>query len=568
MKFRSPLLAAWFALLALVVLCTAGRALDDASRQPEFVAGCDSFGYLSMAREVRHAWAERRLPRFALASQQSEELVRELSRSGLSPASWDHLVGPHAYYYAPGSGRTIPQYPPGTALAVAPFREGNAVFSLERVDAGVTVLAALALLAFCFARGSWVSAGWVALAAVFAVRLPVVVGDRSFSVEALVIPCLAGSALAALAWERASASGPGAGPRSSRQAVVLAACAGAFLGLSILCRLPCALFLPGLVLPFLVLGRRGLPAAAALAGGVFVFGLLPLFVHQAALTGHFYLPTYSAEVVTLQPSGKLFLSNLSYYLGHGQGAGFNWVPATLIVSVPGALALGAIKRRRELALAGAAALATWAIPTAYFLLYQVQEPYYLAASTLASAVFFVTAATRLEATSVVSAQPARQSKFRVAALAWTLLAVWPALSVAPTALKESALPRRSEVPPVELAIPPVLRNPRNWVWADYYSGTLTYFGGHAAFKLPFSTAESRSVAFSVARDPARGGPQFLVEDSPSMIELAREFEARGARLTLIGKVEPYPYFSVEWPTRPDGSASSARPDPGKTAARD
>jgi hypothetical protein len=308
------------------------------------------------------------------------------------------------------------------------------------------------------------------------------------------------------------------------------------------------------VLPFLALGKRGVRAAAWLSGAVFLFGLLPLFVHQSTLTGHFYLPTYNLNAVTPEPSGAVFVKNLSYYLGKGAGAGHNWFLATLLISIPGALALGAFPRRRELALLGLGALASFGLPLAYFLLYQVQEPYYLAAGTLTAGVFFAVGTLFLE----------EPRSLRPAQALWIWLAAWPMLSVAPGALREAKFPESGEAPPVKLAIPDELRDPRGWVWAEYYSGTLTYFGGHAAFKLPFSTPESRRLAFAFAR----GSPQYLLEDSSSMTELAAELRASGARLERAGRVEPFSYYRIDWPTPPVVSARVAPASEERRAARD
>jgi hypothetical protein len=531
-------LGLWLGLLGATVLAASGRAIQDASNQPEFVAGCDSFGYLSMTRALRQAWASGHWPAFELASAQSDALVRDLSGSGLPLGSWDHLVGPHAYHYLESSGKTVPQYPPGTALLTAPFREGNAVFSLTRIDVLLAALSALVVLCLAGLRGSWVSAGWVTLVAVFAIRLPAAVGDRSFSVQALLVPCGLGAAFAARAWVL--------GGRGERKAALLAAVSGALLGLSILCRLPCVFVLPGLLVPFLFLGRRGLAPAVALLAGVFLFGFIPLFVHQAVLTGHFYLPTYSMAVVSPRPSLASFQSGIFYYLGKGEGAGFNWVLVTLLVSVPAGLALGVFPRGRDLGILGAGALLAWAVPTAYFLPYQVQEPYYLAAGTLAAVAFFAAGACLLEdRVASPGGVGASHTRLRPAVLAWAALAAWPALSIIPGAFREAALPTRWETPPVRLTIPDELRDPGAWVWADYYSGTITYFGGHAAFKLPFSTRESRLRAFALAR--ASSGFQYLVEDSAAMPALMEELRQSGAELVLRGTVEPYRYYRVTWP---------------------
>ena len=48
---------------------------------------------------------------------------------------------------------------------------------------------------------------------------------------------------------------------------------------------------------------------------------------------------------------------------------------------------------------------------------------------------------------------------------------------------------------------------------------------------------------------ARGAPQFLVVDSPSMTELAKELRSRGATLKPLGKIDPYPYYAVDWTGR-------------------
>jgi hypothetical protein len=282
-----------------------------------------------------------------------------------------------------------------------------------------------------------------------------------------------------------------------------------------------------------------------------------LAVHQARLTGHFYLPTYAMSVVGPAPTWEQLRSGLSYYLGKGEGAGFNWALVTLALAIPAGLALGAFDRRK-LAPIGLGALLAWAIPTAYFLPYQIQEPYYLAAGTLAAIAYFAAGACALERRA--SEAPGRLFGPR---LAWIFLAAWPAVLVVPHALRAATLPRERHAAAVAITVPGELRDPSAWIWADYYSGTITYFGGHAAFKLPFSTQDARVRAFALAR--ASGGPQYLVEDSAAMPALMQELRRDGAELELRGKIEPYRYYLVRWPATMR-RLSSQRPSRGSRAA--
>ena len=77
------------------------------------------------------------------------------------------------------------------------------------------------------------------------------------------------------------------------------------------------------------------------------------------------------------------------------------------------------------------------------------------------------------------------------------------------------------------------------------SGTLVYYGDVPAFKLIFGDRETRYRVYCIAF--ATGERQFLVEDCPSMTEIAAEIRLMHGTLELRGDVASYPYYLIHWP---------------------
>jgi hypothetical protein len=86
---------------------------------------------------------------------------------------------------------------------------------------------------------------------------------------------------------------------------------------------------------------------------------------------------------------------------------------------------------------------------------------------------------------------------------------------------------------------------RSWIWADALSGSIWYYTGIPAFKITFSAPETRALVQDFVA--ARGERQYLVEDSPGMVEAREEIVRRGGVCEPLGAVVGHPIFRVTWP---------------------
>jgi len=116
----------WLCMLGLSLALSGRNALRRADTVPEYAHGCDRFGYLTMAREVRRAAARGSLPDFHMATPRPGVLAAHLASLGVPRDLWYELVAPHAHHWFPSAGAVGPQYPPGTAALLALFPEGRA----------------------------------------------------------------------------------------------------------------------------------------------------------------------------------------------------------------------------------------------------------------------------------------------------------------------------------------------------------------------------------------------------------------------------------------------------------
>src|SRR5262245_30774299 len=108
----------WIGCLSIALLISAQNAYHWSMQVEEYAYGCDSFGYLQMARAVRLAGAKRELPQFHLESPQGRLLIDLMKRRHVHLESWDRFVAPHGHHYFPGADHVGVQYPPGTGLAL------------------------------------------------------------------------------------------------------------------------------------------------------------------------------------------------------------------------------------------------------------------------------------------------------------------------------------------------------------------------------------------------------------------------------------------------------------------
>jgi hypothetical protein len=118
----------WLGLLAVALSLSALRASQRAAQAEEYAVGCDAFGYLQMAQEVRRAWAARRRPDFTLETPRTRQLIDFLKSRNVPETEWQFVVGPHAFLYFPRAGHIGPVYPPGMAYALSLFPPSNSHF--------------------------------------------------------------------------------------------------------------------------------------------------------------------------------------------------------------------------------------------------------------------------------------------------------------------------------------------------------------------------------------------------------------------------------------------------------
>jgi hypothetical protein len=355
----------WLCALAGALLLSAQHAYQRSLRVEEYASGCDPFGYLRMAREIRQAVSTLELPQFHLESTQIRLLIDLMQSRDVPLALWDEIVAPHAHHYFPRAGSVGVQYPPGAGLMLALFPEGQAVDGLNQATIALFVAIGIVVLILAGAGQAWLSAGFVTLALHLGLGMLGKIGTESFSINAALVPLL----LAFLCVF--AALGLRAGPGRGRAAWVTAFLGGGLLGFAILIRLPVIFLVPGLLIVLWPaswrLSIRDMPMPFGL--GLILSGILPLLAHQYLMTGAWYLPTYGRDD-SAPPSLEPLWSNLLYYLGDGSGSKHNWALFAVLIGLGGFIAYSYRRKLTRLDLSWTrllvAALILWGLPTVYF----------------------------------------------------------------------------------------------------------------------------------------------------------------------------------------------------------
>src|SRR3954453_9258772 len=190
MKFSKFLVYLWIALLAFSFYIAVRSSYRRSLGTEEFAYACDSFGYLRMAKQIRHAYERGAWPEFKLESPQTRLLIDFMQQNKVAVPRWDEVVAPHAHHYMPQSGYVGVQYPPGTGLVLAMFPQGEAVYRLNRIVVFVFVLAGVATLAIAAWKKAWVSIGLVVLTLSLGLIVLARLGALSFSMNAVLVPIL------------------------------------------------------------------------------------------------------------------------------------------------------------------------------------------------------------------------------------------------------------------------------------------------------------------------------------------------------------------------------------------
>src|SRR5215217_7170667 len=375
----------WVALLAFSFYISIRTSYRRSLGTEEFAYACDSFGYLRMAKEIRHAFAHGVWPEFKLESPQTRMLIDFMQQNNVSVPRWEEVVAPHAHHYFPQSGYVGVQYPPGTGLVLAMFPQGEAVYRLNGIVVFVFVLAGVLALAIAAWKRASVSIGLVVLALTVGLMVLARLGALTFSMNAVLVPIILMCVFSLLALRFKTADRDGL-------ALLFALLAGICLGLATLIRLPSFL----LSVCFLVLLSPGfrnfriksLPVAFAL--GVTIAGVIPVLINQHVVAGAWYLTTYSradAEPPTLKYLGQ----SASYFLVNGDGAVDNWALVAGFLGLIGFLMLYVRREPGQFNRLGLswkrfvlAALLPWVPTLCYFLLHRINGAHYMTSSVFAT----------------------------------------------------------------------------------------------------------------------------------------------------------------------------------------
>lgn len=532
----------WIALLAFSFYISVRSSYRRSLATEEFAYACDSFGYLRMAKQLRHAYSRGVWPEFKLESTQTRTLIDFMQQRNIAVPRWDEVVAPHAHHYFPESGYVGVQYPPGTGLVLSMFPQGEAVYRLNRIVVFVFIFVGVAALAIAAWKRAPASIGLVILALSLGLMVLARLGAHSFSMNAVLVPIVLICVFSLLALRFRTAD-------RDRLALVCALLAGMSLGFATMIRLPSFLLSAG----FLVLlwpGLRNfriksLPVAFAL--GVTITGVIPVVINQHNVAGAWYLSTY-AIVDAAPPTFERLGPNLSYFLGDGRASVDNWALVAAFIGLVGFLLLYVRRESENLNRLGLswkrfvlAVLLLWLIPICYFLTHRITGDHYMISSIFATLALAGFGAMAMEITSTAASrfQPRR-------ILSWValVLILWPGAVTLKRVWTErytGPAPERA-ITHAPILLPSELVDDKAWIWADLLTGSLWYYANKPAFKIQFTDAEIRAMIFKFVHE--RGERQYLIQDSEQMKTYMAEIERLGGRLELRGKVDGQPYFLV------------------------
>jgi hypothetical protein len=542
----------WIALLAFGFYIAARSSYRQSLGTEEFAYACDSFGYLRMAKEIRHGVEHGVWPEFKLESPQTRLLIDFMQESKVAVPRWDEVIAPHAHHYMPESGYVGVQYPPGTGLVLAMFPQGEAVYRLNRIVEFVFIVAGVVALAIATWKRAWASIGLVVLALSLGFMVMGRLGALSFSMNAVLVPILLTTVFSLLAlWLQTSGR--------DRLALLCALLAGLSLGFATMIRLPSFLLSAG----FLVLlwpGFRNfriksLPVLFAL--GVTISGVIPVLINQRNVAGGWYISTY-ARVDAAPPTAEALRPNLSFFLGNGPASIDNWALVAGFIGLVGFLLLYA-RQDNRLGLSWKrfvlAVALMWVIPICYFLSHRITGAHYMISSIFATLTLIGFGAFAMELTSTATL---RFETRRVLASVALVLIIWPGVVTLQRVWSDRYLvpaPERARTH-APILLPSELIDDKAWIWADLLTGSLWYYANKPAFKIQFTDEEMRARIWKFVYD--RGERQYLIQDSEQIKQYIAEIERLGGKLELRGKVDGQLYYLVTWPNGIPSSAQARR----------
>lgn len=531
---------AWMCLLAVSLLVSAGICYHECDGVQEDAIGCDAFGYLMMAKEIRQAAASRELPNFQIESPQIRLLIDLMRSRNVPPYLWNEMVAPHAHHYFPRTDKVGVQYPPGAGMALAVFREGEALYRLNVVAIGLMVAVGIIGLMIAAPRRAWISAGCIVLALEMGLEILGRIGGLSYSINAVLGPLLLSMVMtfAVLALE--------ADARTERAAPLTALLAGVFLGFGVLTRLSVILLAPGVVVLLTSapwrksIVRRILPFAIGLA----VVGILPILAEQSQIAGAWYLPTYSVADAR-PPSFAPVLRNLYYYLGGGPGSEDNPLLVILVIGFAGPMFDRRLRNSGRLSAShlGLSVAVLWSLPTIFFLTHEIAIPYYAVPAIFAAALMIALGILLMELFPASGEVSSEVKRWRRRAGAIALIPGLIAINNIRALAAFSWTPGGQHS--YDLQIPAELSDEHNWIWADLMSGSFRYYANKTAFKVSFSDSGTRELVYKFVFN--RGERQYLVLDSPIMSEILDEMTRMGAAPQPRGSIGDATYFLIRWP---------------------
>ncbi len=538
----------WLTLLAVAFFQLLQLAADRSAQVEEYPFACDAFGYLRMANEVRTSVPHGHWPQFRLRTAQTRILIDFFRAQSQPPEVWGELVAPHAHHYFPRTNEVGAQYPPGTALALALFPEGRAVYGLNRTFLWVFGSVGLLVLIGAGVFQAFASTTLAMLSIALGLDILARIGELTFSINAILPPLLV-AILLALTTVALRDTG------RLLVAGLVAFAAGSLLGFATLVRLPTILLAPGflLLLWSSPLRKEFLAGPAIFLVGLALFGVCPLLVNQQHVAGAWYLPTYSAIDAT-SPDASVLRENVRFYLGTGLGAGDNWALVAAAFGF-GALAVAMARRStsaRRCTLSwtrvAVAAFLLWAPSLMFFLTHRVTTSYYMVPGVFASIAMLGFGAVCCDLTRT------RLPGDRVGRTPVALGLVAAAMLVPGLVIAQRAWTLQAQTPPSKaagplahrrVALPATLANEHVWIWADLLSGTLYYYTGKPAFKVPFGDTATRLRLYRFVFE--RGDAQYVIRDSQDMALLMAEIGRMGGVLQPSGVVDGYPYYLIQWP---------------------
>ncbi len=536
----------WLASLFLALLFFSVIVFYQTRRVKDFPLGCDSFGYLSMARSIRDtrsrlgsvSW-----PTFRIQDPQVQTLIDFFKKSHLPSTSWDEVVAPHSYHYFPGTDQVSPQYPPGTGLILSLFEEGSAVAGLNQLTCIGLVILLIIVLQICNLNEAWLTGGFFSLSFYWMMEILMQINTDSFSINALLLP-LSSSIVIGCLFTRSNFS---------------LLFSGALFGISILIRIQVILLYPAMIL--LHYFKRDNDSFFSRISLYFQFGfimsgVIPLFFHQYSTSGAWYLSTYSQND-SAHPNFSVLANNFNYYLGKGLGSCHNWLTFNLALGLLGiffyskrfriySLSQRSHRHKNEgcsiskITMIGVLA---WVIPTLYFLTHSVKTSYYMVPVLLSTALFLSFLALEIEKNSKLSHYRCRS---RLGFGGFFILALLPGyLTMDHVWRMKNNWPDHNENQTQnQFIVPSELLSDRAWVWSDMTSGTIGYYSNKTSFKLPFSTREMRKQIFKFVTD--RNELQYIVDDSESMKAILNEVRALGGVTHDRGKIGQYHYYQLNF----------------------